>query len=61
MVAILEVGLGHRRQTADALGHVVAGHFDVDAAGIGAHLAMHLEKTFDLLEHPVERPRFIAV
>ena len=36
VVAVGELALGDRLRAADALGHVLAGHLEMDAAGIGA-------------------------
>jgi hypothetical protein len=36
VVAVLQVLAGHRARTAGAFGDVLAGHLDVDAAGMGA-------------------------
>ena len=39
----------------------VAGHFDVDAAGMRAELAVQLEERMDFAEDLVEGPRLVAV
>src|SRR6202042_3090764 len=56
LVAVAQVALGDVLAAADALGDVVAGEFDVDAAGIGAERSVHLEETGDLVQHVVEVP-----
>ena len=56
LVAVAQVALGDVVAAADALGDVVAGELDVDAAGIGAECAVHLEESGDLVQHVVEVP-----
>ena len=44
LVALVQVGLDDLVAAADALGHVVAGELDVDAARVGAERAVDLEE-----------------
>jgi hypothetical protein len=60
LVAVAQVALGDGLAAADALGHVVAGEFDVNAAGIGAECAVHLEESGYLVQHVVEIPGLAA-
>ena len=60
VVAVRQVGLGDGLGAADAFGDVLAGHLDVDAAGMGALGAVDVEERFDLRQDPVEGPRLVA-
>src|SRR4029453_4570450 len=60
LIALIQVILDDRIAAADALGDVVAGELDVNAARVGAERAMHLEEAADLLEHIVEATRFVT-
>ena len=44
VVAVAEIGLGDRLGAADAFGDVLAGHLDMDAAGMGAFGPMDVEE-----------------
>lgn len=48
------------RGAAHAFRDVLAGHFQMDAAGIGAFGAMDREERADFAHDPVERPRLVA-
>ena len=60
LVAQVEVGVEDLLRAADALGDVVAGELDVDAAGHRAEAAVHLEEALDLLDDVVEVARLVA-
>jgi len=60
LVAVDQVALGDVVAAAGALGDVVAGEFDVDAAGMSAECAVHLEESGDFVEHVVEVPGLVA-
>src|SRR5687768_585630 len=60
VVAVGEAVLGHRLGAADALGHVLAGHLEMHAAGMGAFGAMHREEALHLGEDAVERAGLVA-
>ena len=47
-------------RAAEALGDVVAGELDVDAAGVGARGAVRLEEALDLVDDVVEATRLVA-
>src|SRR4051812_16616347 len=55
VVAVRQSCLGDCRETADAFGDIVAGHLDMNAAGIGPHLAVNLEEVLHLAQDAVER------
>ena len=61
LVAAAEVGVGELGGAAEALGDVVAGQLDVQAAGLGAQLGVHVEEAVDLVDDPVEVPGLDAV
>ena len=48
VIAVAEIGLRDRARAAGAFGDVLAGHFEMDAAGIGAFGVMHVEEGADL-------------
>ena len=48
VIAVVQILLGDRARAAGAFGDVLAGHLDVDAAGIGALGRVHGEERFDL-------------
>ena len=50
-----------RSRAAEALGDVVAGELDVQAAGVGAERAVHLEEAAHLVDDVVEAPGLVAV
>src|SRR4051812_48870542 len=54
-VVLVEIGFGD--PTPDALGDVLARELEVDAAELGADLAMHGEGPLDLAQDVVEAPR----
>ncbi|MCO5546650.1 hypothetical protein L7F22_000084 [Adiantum nelumboides] len=60
LVAAGEVGVGDPLRTAEALGDVLAGDLDVDAAGVRAERAVHLEEALHLVDDPVEVPGLVA-
>src|SRR5260370_16629919 len=50
----MQVAFGQFVAAAHALGHVVAGELDVDAAGMGAEAAVDLEEPLHLVQHVAE-------
>src|SRR4249920_4284815 len=60
LIALIQVILDDRVAAADTLGDVVAGELDVNATGVGAECAMHLEEAADLFEHIVEATRLVT-
>src|SRR6266478_101252 len=60
VVAVVEILVGDGARTADAFGHVLAGHFQMDAAGMGALDRMDRKEAFDLGEDAVERTGLVA-
>ncbi len=50
VVPIRQTIFSNRPRAADAFGDVLPGHFDVDAAGVGAFGLMHLEELLHLIE-----------
>ena len=60
LVALVQVVLEDLVAAADALGDVVAGELDVDAAGVGAERAVDLEEALDLVQHVVEAAGLVA-
>src|SRR6185437_8269746 len=56
LVAVAQVTLSDTLAAAGALGDVVAGELDVDAAGVGAKGPVHFEEPGDLVQHVVEVP-----
>jgi hypothetical protein len=61
LVTVAQIALGDVVTAAGALGDIVAGELDVDAAGIGAKCAVHLEEPGDLVQYVVEVPGLAAV
>src|SRR6202171_4209179 len=57
VIAVVEILVGDGARAADAFGDVLAGHFQVHAAGMGAFRRMDGEERLHLGQHPVERPR----
>uniref|UniRef100_A0A0N4ZJN4 LigA n=1 Tax=Parastrongyloides trichosuri TaxID=131310 RepID=A0A0N4ZJN4_PARTI len=55
------VVLGHRLGAADAFGDVLAGHFQVDAAGMDALGLGHVDEGADLAHDAIERTGLVAV
>ncbi|GJE07014.1 hypothetical protein AOPFMNJM_2338 [Methylobacterium jeotgali] len=60
VVAVLKVVGGQRAGAARALGHVLARHLEMDAAGHRALRAVDFEEGLDLRHHPLEGPRLVA-
>ena len=60
VVAVGEAGFADRAGAADAFGDVLAGHFDVDAAGIGAFGLVHLEELLHLTKNLREVAGLVA-
>jgi hypothetical protein len=60
LVAQVQVGVEDLLGATDALGDVVAGELDVDAAGHRARGPVHLEEAFDLLDDVVEVAGLVA-
>src|SRR5689334_6653319 len=60
LVAVGQAGLVDLLAAADALGDVVTGELDVDAAGPGAEAAVHVEEALDLVDDVVEAARLVA-
>src|SRR5262249_53409509 len=54
LVPVAQVAFGDVLPAAHALGDVVAGELDVDAARVGAERAVHLEEAGDLVQHVIE-------
>src|SRR4051812_28428520 len=54
VIAVLQFLGGDGAGAASAFGNVLAGHFDMDAAGMCALGAMHLEESLHFLEDAVE-------
>ena len=61
LVAVIELVLRQRFGTSEALGDVVAGELDMDAAGPGAFGAVGADEPGDLAEDVVEVPGLAAV
>src|SRR5688572_27130556 len=61
LVAVRQVEILDALRAAEALGDVLAGQLDVDAARVGAQAAVHLEVAEHLVDHAVEVPRLVAV
>src|SRR6266436_7619814 len=60
VVAVVEMLVRDGAGAADAFGHVLAGHFQMHAAGMGALGRMDREEAFDLREDTVERTGLVA-
>src|SRR6185436_13292320 len=60
VIAIVEVLVGDGAGTADAFGDVLPGHFEMDAAGMGALRRVDGEERLHLRQHAVERTRLVA-
>ena len=60
LVAAAEVGVGDLLRAAEALGDVLAGHLDMDAAGMGAQRRVHLEEALYLVDDAVEVAGLVA-
>ena len=60
VVAVLEIGVGDHARAARALGDVLAGHLQMDAAAVGALGAVNREEGLHLRQDAVERPGLVA-
>src|SRR5690606_14843945 len=60
MVAVVQILSRDGPCAARALGHVLAGHFDMDATRMCAFRAMDREESFHFLENTVERTRLVT-
>src|SRR5690348_11585828 len=60
MVSLGETFIGDCCRTPDALGYVLARHFDMDPAGMGSFGAMDGEEGLHLGENALERARLVA-
>src|SRR5882672_9278880 len=60
MIAIVEILIGDGARAADAFGYVLAGHFQMDAAGVRALRRVDGEERLDLRQDPVERAGLVA-
>ncbi len=60
MIAIVEILIGDGARAADAFGDVLAGHFQVDSAGMGALRRVDGEERLHLRQDPVERAGLVA-
>src|SRR3989440_8537660 len=60
VIAVVEVLVGDGTRAADAFGDVLSGHFQVNAAGMGAFGGMDGEERLHLRQHPVERAGLVA-
>ena len=60
VIPILQIHIRDRPRAAGAFGYVLAGHFEMDAARIGAFSMMHVEEGLHLGKHHVERTRLVA-
>src|ERR1700722_13956214 len=56
LVPLRQVAFCDVLPAADAFGDVVAGELDVDATGVGAERAVHLEEAGHLVQHVIEVP-----
>ncbi len=61
VIARAQVCFGNRLPSTDTLGHILTGHFKMDATGVGALCLMHGEETTDFFENFVDRPGLIAI
>jgi len=59
-VAVVEILVGDGARAADTFGDVLAGHFQMDTASMGALSGMDREEAFDLGEDAVERTGLVA-
>src|SRR3546814_15790471 len=60
VVAVAQRLVADRLGAADALGDVLPGHLEVDAAGVAALGAVHSEEVLHLRQHAVAGPRPVA-
>src|SRR5690606_847735 len=61
LVTVRQVHVLNRLRAAEALGDVLAGQLDVQAARVRAQRAVHLEVAEHLVDDPVEVPGLVAV
>src|SRR3954469_19161197 len=60
LVPAVEVLVADLHRAAEALGDVLTGQLDVDAARPGAQRPVHVEEAEHLVDDPVEVPRLVA-
>src|SRR6516165_11134113 len=60
VIAVVEILLGDGARAADAFGNVLAGHFQMNAAGMGALRGVDREEILDLRQNPIERAGFVT-
>src|SRR5882672_9377038 len=60
VIAIVEILIGDGARAADAFGYVLAGHFQMDAAGVRALRRVDGEERFHLRQDPVEGTGLVA-
>src|SRR6266851_155054 len=60
VIAVVEILIGDGARPADAFGDVLPGHFQVDAAGMGALRRVDGEERLHLRQYPVERTGLVA-
>src|SRR5450631_3296640 len=60
VITIVEILIGDGAGAADAFGDVLAGHFQMHAAGMGTFRSMDGEERLHLRQDPVERPGIVA-
>src|ERR1700728_3223686 len=60
VIAVAQVFIGDGARTADAFGHVLAGHFQMHAAGMGALRGVNGEERLHLRQDAVERTSLVA-
>src|SRR3981081_4686611 len=60
VIAIVEILIGDGARAADAFGYVLAGHLEMDAAGVGTFRRVDGEERLHLRQDPVERTGLVA-
>src|ERR1700682_2761518 len=60
VIAIVEILIGDGARAADAFGYVLAGHLEMDAAGVGTFRRVYGEERLHLRQDPVERTGLVA-
>src|SRR5260370_830950 len=60
VISIVEILIGDGARAADAFGHVLAGHFQMDAAGMGAFRRVNREERLHFRQDAVERAGLVA-
>src|SRR3979411_3066683 len=60
VIAIVEILIGDGARAADAFGDVLAGHLEMDAAGVGTFRRLDSEERLHLRQDPVERTGLVA-